>query len=221
MESLKQRYIGAELLEHANEHEREQNLADLRRINHWTGARRKLRQLLAKRFPAPAPFRFLDIGAASGDLSLHVRDQFPYSRTTVADLDHRNLKRAPCPKVVANAFRLPFADASFDVAHCSLFLHHFPHAECVQLVREMHRVSSKIVLIQDLHRHHLAHRFLPWTQWILRWHKLTVHDGSVSVAAGWTRAELVSVLRDAGVAEQSQIEWHFPSFRYFIAISKL
>ena len=48
------------------------NLADLARINRFTGARRHLIAMLRRRFAGTDSFRFLDVGAASGDLALAV-----------------------------------------------------------------------------------------------------------------------------------------------------
>jgi hypothetical protein len=84
----------------------------------------------------------------------------------------------------------------------------------------MYRVASKLVLVQDLHRHWISYYFLPLTRFLFQWNKITVEDGMKSVAAGWRRTELESVLSIAGLLSRSKIRWHFPSFRYFIAILK-
>jgi SAM-dependent methyltransferase len=220
MKFLKYRQLSEEAMAQASDADLVQNLADLRRINRWTGARAKLRQLLRKHYSADAAFTLLDIGGASGDMALDLARSFPAARTITLDLEARNLRAAPAPKLVADAFRLPFADSSCDVVHCSLFLHHFSNEQCVALLREMHRVARRLVLVQDLHRHWIAHQFLPLTRPLLRWHQLTVDDGMLSVAAAWRREELETLLKEAGLREKSSIEWHFPSFRYFIAVPK-
>ncbi len=84
------------------------------------------------------------------------------------------------------------------------------------LLREMARVSSRMVIVQDLHRHQIPYWFLPVTRPLFRWRPITVADGKRSVAAGWRRAELQDLLARAGL--KGKIRWHFPSFRYFIAI---
>ncbi len=217
---LRTRVLSEESMASASDADLEWNLKDLRFINRWTGARRKLRALLRDRFHTGEAFSFLDVGAASGDIVSNVRHAFPASRTLALDLDPRNLRSAPQPKLAADAFRLPLRDNSVDVAHCSLFLHHFSDQQCAALVAEMHRVARRLVVVQDLHRHAIAYRFLPWTRFLFGWHPLTVDDGMLSVAAGWKRRELESILEAIRVAKQSRVEWHFPSFRYFIAISK-
>jgi len=204
----------------ASDADLEQNLRDLRFINRWTGARRKLRSILRDRFQPNDSFSFLDVGAASGDIAESIHAEFTQARTVALDLDARNLRLAPQPKLAGDAFHIPLRDNSCDVTHCSLFLHHFSNEECGRILREMHRVARKLVIIQDLHRHPVAYRFLPWTKGIFFWHPITVDDGMLSVAAGWRKDELFEILGATRLVQQSRIEWHFPSFRFFIAIDK-
>jgi hypothetical protein len=42
-------------------------------------------------------------------------------------------------------------------------------------------------------------------------HRFVRHDGPVSVARGWTEAELLELVRRAGVA--ARVRWHLP-FRW-------
>ena len=195
------------------------NLADIARINRITGARRHLIASLRHRFARSDSFRFLDVGAATGDLALAVKSAFPNAKVFCLDLQFRNLRGAPAPQIQADAFALPFANNSFDVVHASLFLHHFDNTAAGRLIVEMHRVSSALLLIQDLHRHWLAYYFLPVTAPVLGWHPITVGDGMKSVAAAWRRPELELLLANLDLLSQARIDWHFPSFRYFIAVS--
>lgn len=220
LEVLRTRVLSEEAMASASDADLEQNLRDLRFINRWTGARRKLRSILGEHFVSTEAFSFLDVGAASGDIAHNVREAFPNSRTIVLDLDPRNLRLAPEPKLSGDAFHIPLRDDSCDVAHCSLFLHHFSSQDCARILAEMYRVARKLVIVQDLHRHPIAYRFLPWTKSLFLWHPLTIDDGMLSVAAGWKKDELFEILQATRLAEQSRIQWHFPSFRYFIAISK-
>jgi ubiquinone/menaquinone biosynthesis C-methylase UbiE len=212
----KQRVREQEILDQVSDELAAQNLADIARINLLTGARARLMTELRRCFRPDESFRFLDVGCASGDFAAAVRRRFPQSATLCLDLMERNLRRAPAPKLAANAFRLPLRDSSVEVAHCSLFLHHFSEDECRHIIAEMYRVSRRLLIIQDLHRHWLSYYFLPVTQPILRWNEITVGDGMKSVAAGWRRPELEALL--AGYS--ARIRWHFPSFRYFVTVDR-
>jgi ubiquinone/menaquinone biosynthesis C-methylase UbiE len=217
---VQQRILEAEILDHVDDQQAATNLDDIARINRLTGATRRLIQLLEQQFSPSDSFTFLDIGAASGDLAKAVIRNFPNARITCLDLKHRNLKLAPHARVQADAFLLPFAESVFDVVHCSLFLHHFTETQTEDLIANMHRVARRVVLIQDLHRHWISYYFLPWTQWLLGWNWITVEDGQKSVAAGWKRSELKAILESLDLLPRSSLSWHFPSFRYFIAIEK-
>jgi SAM-dependent methyltransferase len=216
---VRARILSEEMLDSMPDEIARLNLADIARINRFTRAQSRLIAELRSRFPADAPLRFLDIGAASGDMAARVRREFPQATTVCLDLMHRNLQCAPGQRVQADAFQLPFCDCTFDVVHCSLFLHHFSDAQCEILLRRMHAVSRNLVLIQDLHRSPLSYWFLPFTRWLFGWHQVTVSDGMASVAAGWRRDELRRLLDSVNMSPSSSIRWHFPSFRYFIAIS--
>lgn len=218
MSSVQERILEQEMLDSASDEEAARNLRDITRINAITGARREMLRQIGQYFAPKQSFRFLDVGAASGDFARAISARFKQSRPFCLDLQFRNLKLAPQHKVQADAFRLPFPDGAFDIVHCSLFLHHFDSSETKLLLAEMNRVASKLVLVQDLHRHWISYYFLPFTRFLFRWNKITVEDGMKSVAAGWRRKELESILFQCGLLGRSKIQWHFPSFRYFIAI---
>ncbi len=212
MDFLPRRVIRVERLDEAPDAEVAPNLADLRRINRWFGGHAVLRASLRRLFAPSQRFRMLDIGAASGDTGVVVRRAFPQSQVVSLDRLTRNLHLAAEPKLVADAFHLPFADASFDVAASSLFLHHFEDADVVRLLAEMRRVSRRHVLAIDLERSILARAFLPATRWLFGWQEITLHDGPASVEASFRRAELRSLAEAAGLREV-RVRTHAPWFR--------
>lgn len=220
LNDLERRALSAELLDTASADAAAANLRDLGKIHRVTRTGQRLVEELRGEFGAGEAFRILDAGAASSDQMRQVRKAFPRCTPIASDLMERNLLAARAPKFVGDVLRLPLRDGSVEVAHCSLLLHHFDEPGAVQIVQELCRVASRLVVIQDLHRHLVPYYFLPRTQWLFGWHDLTVADGQTSVAAGWKREELERVIGQACVAKKPQIRWHFPSFRFFIAIYK-
>jgi ubiquinone/menaquinone biosynthesis C-methylase UbiE len=187
------------------------NLRDLKRLNRWTGGRRILDEILRSR-TAGKRFSLLDVGAASGDVACAVRERFPGARVVSVDHQSFHLGGAPHPKVVADAFALPFRRRSFDFVFCSLLLHEYPDADVVRLLRRFHGVASKAVVALDLYRHPVAYHFLPATQRLFGWGELTVQDGPASVEAAFMPSELKSLAMRAGI-KRVEVRRHLPWFR--------
>jgi len=123
-----------------------------------------------------------------------------------------NLSAAPKPKLLADAFRLPFPDRSFDFVLCSLFLHHFDDSQVVDLLRGMYDVARRAILVCDLERHVLPYLFLPATRPLFRWQRITLHDGPISVRAAFRERELAGLAKKAGIAE-IRTRTNRPAFR--------
>jgi SAM-dependent methyltransferase len=87
----------------------------------------------------------------------------------------------------------------YDAVVCSLFLHHFDDDQAVTILGRMAQASLGLVLINDLRRcfagwllAHVAGRLLTTSR--------VVHvDGPRSVAAAWTRAEILTLAECAGL----------------------
>lgn len=211
MTSLAARVIEPEILDLASPAAAAANLADIVRINRWFGGYRVIRQSFARIRP-PERFSVLDVGAASGDNGRVIRAAFPGARVTSLDHQPRNLALADAPRVVSDAFALPFAPGSFDYVFCSLFLHHFEDRAVVELLRAFARTARRGVVVTDLERHPLAAGFLPATRLLFGWEDITLHDGPISVRAAFTVGELRELARCAGLAG-AEVRRHVPWFR--------
>lgn len=207
-----QRTVTPQLLNEAAPHEARQSLADIVFLNRWLGGHRVIRYLFRHAAPPKRAFTVLDVGAASGDSGAVIRGQFPLATVISLDKQALNLEAAETPKLVGDAFSLPFADASIDYVFCSLFLHHFSEEQVVELLCEFARVATRAVLISDVERQQLARWFLPATRWLCRWHPLTVHDGAVSVQSAFTRKELLALAQKTPLRNVS-VATHRPAFR--------
>ena len=197
------------------------NLRDLRRVNRLFGGarlsiaalRRLVRAAGAARRSRAAPLRVLDVGTGAADIPLALaRASGPWSRVDVtasdsrqevldaaARLEPRLRTRPGITLALADGRSLPWPDGAFDVAHASLVLHHLTHDDAVAFLRELARVASLGVVVNDLQRSRLA--------WLGAWLLLhamtrnawTLHDGPLSVRRAWTRREAVALLREAGL----------------------
>jgi 2-polyprenyl-3-methyl-5-hydroxy-6-metoxy-1,4-benzoquinol methylase len=204
-------------LENAGPLPADRNLRDIARINRWFGGHDTLLRVMRDLVHPQERFSILDVGAGSGDMGRCVAGSFRNAK--VISLDHRqfHLCSAPPPRVVADAFHLPFPQRSFDFVLCSSMLHHFPDCEVINLIAMLRQFARRALLLLDLERHPLAYYFLPVTRRIFRWGPLTVHDGPISVAAAFRLEELVSLAHRAG-ANVLVGRRHWPWFRVSVIV---
>ena len=213
------RVIEPEILDHVPPEEARPNLADLVRINKRFGGHSAILQTLKRAAGKQASFSLLDIGAASGDTARVIRRAYPAARITSLDYNETNLGAAPYPKIIANAFDLPFNDESFDFVLCSLFLHHFSDEEVVSLLSSFYRIAKRALVVCDLERHILPFLFLPATRGIFKWNDITVRDGKISVRAAFRRNELETLARKAAI-KNPQVQVRRPAFRLAMIAAK-
>ncbi len=206
------RLIEPEIMDHVPPEEARPNLADLVRINRILGGHSVLRKMLPAIVKTSEPATFLDVGAASGDTARLVRELYPDAFVVSLDYNSTNLEKAPLPKVIADAFALPFGPRTFDYVLSSLFLHHFENFQVVALLREFYAIANKGLLVCDLERHVLPYLFMRTTKPIFRWNEITVQDGLKSVRAAFRRGELEALAEEAGIANP-KVVGHRPAFR--------
>lgn len=206
---LHERFIEPEMLDHAPPDVTRASLRDLARINRYLGGYYVLGKLFSGVAKPGDKFSVLDIGAASGDMGAAIQRLYPNAQVTSLDYKGDHLAQAADPKLVANAFLLPFRPASFDFVFSSLFLHHFTDEQVVELFRSFRCVARQAVLAIDLERGPLAYHFLPNTRWLFGWHDITVNDGQISVAAALKKDELLALAARAGL-EGARVRVHRP-----------
>ena len=201
----------------------EANLLDLRRINRFLGGTGVVLRAFARSFDGKRADRvsLLDVGTGSADIPSEV-SRWCKSRgiaATVAALDisERNIRvartrlgvGADLNLVRADAARLPFAARSFDYVTASLFLHHFRDDDVVGLLSEFARVAKRAVIVNDLVRNLVPYYFIRLTGRFILTNWITRNDGPVSVLRGFTRDELSSLAKRAGLSN-CRVEHEFP-----------
>ena len=146
----------------------------------------------------------LDVGTGVADIPRQARERarrLGVSLTTFGVDEAESLfgttKASLDGGTCADARRLPFASASVDVVTCSQLLHHFEEGEIPLVLRELDRVSRGWVIVSDLRRSWLAACGFWLASWPLGFHRVTRHDGFVSVLRGFTADELARHVYDA------------------------
>lgn len=184
--------------------EYERFLREIRFINRWLGDAAALKETLLREIEKQnlKEFSVLDVGAGSGEL-LRVAAKFARRTNKQARLCGLELNARSAAAMLeestefpniravrADALNLPFADNSFDYSFCSLFTHHFPDAQVVQILSEMRRIAKKEIFVIDLHRSQLAHRGYKLFSFVFRLGRLSKNDGALSVQRGFLPSEL-------------------------------
>jgi SAM-dependent methyltransferase len=186
--------------------ELEENMRDIERANRWFGGVAPL----ARECERLGARNLLDVGCGSADvpraLVAAARRKGVRLRITCLDRSEQMLDIARCRAgddpdltfVQADGTSLPFADAAFDAALCSLALHHFEPGDAPALLRELRRVSRLAPLVCDLRRSRVAFCATWLFTRLFTTNRLTRHDGPLSVRRAYTPREALSLAREAG-----------------------
>lgn len=191
-----------EIMDDLAQPEREFALAyrELAIINRRLGGIRAIERFLPH---VPNPL-ILDVAAGACDVSESISRRMS-CRMVVLDRNARGLKLATeSMPVVADALDLPFPDGAFDVVMASLFFHHLPDDDCVRVLQHMWRLTRRLVLVNDLHRHRVAYFSIRVLTALFSKSAMVRHDGPLSVRRAFRPWELADIARRAGVPASVQ-----------------
>lgn len=180
------------------------NLDDLARLNRLPGGAAASTDAVALLLDG-AGGRVLDVGTGRADIPLRLAARgwsivALDSDPEVLAIARRAAAADPAVEMVAGDGRsLPFPDAAFDVAHCSLLIHHLDRGEAVALLREMRRVARRGVVVNDLRRGWVPLLATAVAVAVLGRCRATRHDGLLSVRRAYTVDELDDLLTEAGL----------------------
>ncbi len=195
-------------------HDLERNLRDIRHINAllgWTTftTRAVLREL---RTQPNRAWTLLDVASGSADIPIAIARAAQRAgiglQVTVTDrspqivaIARERCAEAPSVSVERqDALALPYPDGSFDLALCTLALHHFAPDDAVALLRSMARVARR-TLVFDVVRSPLAHAGVVALTRLARMDPMTCHDGPVSVRRAYSAAEAQALAESAGLRD--------------------
>ncbi len=178
---------------------------DIRRSNAvFRGARAAVAELESYFNGLRAEATLLDVGTGFGDVPrAAVRAARGHgialntigldTEPVIAGLAARSVSQVVC----GSGLTLPFGAGSVDIVMCSQTLHHFRDEEETALLREMNRVARVAVVVSDLRRSWIAAGGFWIASFPLGFHRITRHDGVLSVLRGYTRDELSNAVFSA------------------------
>jgi ubiquinone/menaquinone biosynthesis C-methylase UbiE len=225
LEKFKQRSHRLEYIDTGNytAAEYEDCIGELQLVNRWMGDAHSLKATLLREIEVQglANFSILDVGAGSGELlrvaATWARKTNRQFRGVGLELNERMAESIleeserfdEIASVRGDAFQLPFAEAQFDYAICSLFTHHLLDEQVVQVLREMSRVAKRRIFVLDLHRHPVAYFLYTTVGKLVLHNRFVRHDGALSILRGFKSDELLALAQRAGLGD-IRVERHFP-----------
>ena len=192
----------------------EANLVDLARLNRLPGGTDASAHGIARLVGSRTAARVLDVGTGAGDMPLAFARRGWHVVATDVNPHVLRIARARLADVAAveviegDVLALPLGDASVDVAHCSLLLHHLPPESAVAALRELRRVARHGVVVNDLRRGLLPLAATWVSVTALCRSPITGVDGMASARRAYTIAELDGLLAEAGLT----VRWRSPAW---------
>jgi SAM-dependent methyltransferase len=143
--------------------ELERDLRNIRRLNRWFGSYALVRSFLERWIRPAARLRIVDLCTGSGDIPRLIAD---YARTVGADVmidgvDQQSATLEIARSLSADYHNIDFVEANilswkprepYDIALCTLALHHFSDDDAVRVLQRCRELSRKFVLVSDLRR---------------------------------------------------------------------
>lgn len=192
----------------------EECLDELGRMNRLFGGHRLTLSALeemAGDLPAGSGLDVIDIATGGGDfpraIAAWAARRGLEARILATDLDpeilgmaaQRGTSGGAIKFAVADARRLPYPDHSFDVAACSLTLHHLEPEDALPMLWEMRRVARRGVIVNDLVRSWFAYLATLLATRVASKNPYLRHDGPLSVRRAYTRGEMSALAARAGL----------------------
>lgn len=207
------------------------NLADLRRINRYLGGIRVVQNFILEelREEELREANLLDVGTGSADIPQGMiawcRKKGVRLQVTAVDRRPGNLSMfAPrdCHgallRVAADAFHLPFPDASFTWVTASLLIHQFDEEGIIRILQELYRLAQRSFLINEIERDWVPFAFMKLTWPIFARSYVSRHDAATSIRQAFQSHELIELARRAGF-KRFDVRRHFP-YRLSLCVRK-
>ncbi|HKV85042.1 MAG TPA: methyltransferase domain-containing protein [Ktedonobacterales bacterium] len=190
------------------------SLADIRRLNAMLGWTTFTTRAVAGyvRSRGLRDVRLLDVACGSADIPRAIARWATRAgvRADILATDANPTMLAVAREVCAgidtihfearDALALPYEQSSFDIALCTLALHHFTPDDAIRLLRELARVGRQ-VFVFDLVRSRPAYVGALALTRLARMDPMTRYDGPLSVRRAYTAPELRDMAVRAGLSE--------------------
>ena len=200
--------------------ELERDLERLRQLNRWFGSYRLVSSFIRRWITPGAQMRVVDLATGSGDIPRLLVD---YARRIgaqvkvdavdqqTATLEIARSLSANYPEIsyhAANILEWDCADG-YDIALCSLVLHHFSDDDAVKLLRRCRELSKGFVLMSDLRRGFLLQAGVYMLTALIFREPMTRFDARLSAQRAFSFDEMRELAIGAGWKNFGQKRFRF------------
>ena len=207
------------------------SLDQLANINKWLGGNKttidSLKTIL-KTNPKDKMISIVDLGCGNGDMLRKVahfgrKNGYKFDLLGIdanqATIDYAIQLSANFPEITykkEDVLSKEFATHTYDIAMCTLFLHHFEDPIALDFIQTLLKNAKIGVVINDLHRHWLAYYLFKLLTSVFG-NEMTREDGLTSILKAFKRQDLDRFSKKINF--KSTITWRW-AFRYQWIINK-
>ena len=189
--------------------ELEHDLQRLRQLNRWFGSYRLLSDFMRRWIKPGARMRIVDLATGSGDIPRLLVD---FARNIGAHVEIDAVDRQLATLQIARILSAGYPEISYheanilqwngiqdyDVALCSLVLHHFSDEDAVTVLGRCRQLSKKFVLVSDLRRGFLLRVGVHLLTAVIFREPMTRFDARLSAQRAFSFSEMRQLAIQAG-----------------------
>ena len=189
--------------------ELERDLEGLRQLNRWFGSYRLVSRFVRRWVLPGAHMRVVDLATGSGDIPRLVVD---HARAIGAQIEIDAIDQQPATLEIARSLSTGYPEISYhaanilewnfaqgyDIALCSLVLHHFSDDDAVRLLRRCRELSKRFVLVSDLRRGFLLKTGVYMLTALIFREPMTRFDARLSAQRAFSFGEMRELAIEAG-----------------------
>ena len=189
--------------------ELERDLERLRQLNRWFGSHRLVLNFMRCWFKPHTRTRIVDLATGSGDIPRLIAN---YARGIGAQVEIDALDRQSATLEIARKLSSSYPEIhyreadilewnpveTYDIALCTLALHHFSDEDAVSVLRQCRQLSRRFVLVSDLRRGFLLRTGVYLLTATIFREPMTRHDARLSAVRAFSFSEIRNLALRAG-----------------------
>ncbi|HVI80327.1 MAG TPA: methyltransferase domain-containing protein [Candidatus Acidoferrum sp.] len=201
-------------------HELERDLERLRQLNRWFGSHRLVSTFIRRWLTPGAQMRVVDLATGSGDIPRLLVD---HARKIGARIQVDAVDRQAATLEIASRLSTGYPEISYhqanilewdsapryDIALCSLVLHHFSDDDAAKVLRRCRELSKRFVLVSDLRRGFLLVGGVYMLTAVIFREPMTRFDARVSAQRAFSFREMSELAIHAGWKNFSHKKFRF------------